>query len=296
MEFTKYQHLERLGTTAVDGIECGEAYVFPKLDGTNASIWMDAEGVVQTGSRNRQLELGNDNAGFCAWVNQNLSLFQKFFSDNKDKVLYGEWLVPHSLKTYREDAWRKFYIFDVYTSDGPLHYEDYSTLLRGYGLEYLAPIAVVRNGTDEQFRECVNRNVFLIEEGKGVGEGVVIKNYGFQNKFGRTIWAKVIANHFKEFHHKEMGAPVIGGTSDEEKVVNKYVTPHLVDKVYSKIVNEEGGWQTKFIPKLIHTVYYDLITEEMWEILKELKQPKLDFKFLQRLCTAKVKELKPEVF
>ena len=39
-EFKKYQHVERLGTSEVQGIENGMCYVFPKIDGTNASCIM----------------------------------------------------------------------------------------------------------------------------------------------------------------------------------------------------------------------------------------------------------------
>ena len=34
MNFTKYQHVERLGTTETDGILDGDVLVFPKIDGT----------------------------------------------------------------------------------------------------------------------------------------------------------------------------------------------------------------------------------------------------------------------
>ena len=110
--FVKYMHLERYGNEEVDGIEQGTTYVFPKLDGTNAQVWVDPEGNLKAGSRNRQLQLDNDNAGFYnAMIKDDkvLSLFEGF----PELRLYGEWLVPHSLKTYRDDAWRKFYIFDV---------------------------------------------------------------------------------------------------------------------------------------------------------------------------------------
>ena len=40
MEFLKYQHVERVGTSEVENIELGTCYVFPKIDGTNASIWI----------------------------------------------------------------------------------------------------------------------------------------------------------------------------------------------------------------------------------------------------------------
>ena len=37
MSFRQYMHIERFGNEEVLGIELGESYVFPKLDGTNAS-------------------------------------------------------------------------------------------------------------------------------------------------------------------------------------------------------------------------------------------------------------------
>lgn len=41
MKFNKYQHVEKLGNKEVEGINIGTCYVFPKIDGTNASIWND---------------------------------------------------------------------------------------------------------------------------------------------------------------------------------------------------------------------------------------------------------------
>jgi hypothetical protein len=41
--FIKYMHLERFGNDEVEGIEIGTTYVFPKLDGTNAQVWLGLE-------------------------------------------------------------------------------------------------------------------------------------------------------------------------------------------------------------------------------------------------------------
>ena len=298
MSFIKYQHLERLHTDETDGIEVGTTYVFPKIDGTNGSIWYDPlYSDIAAGSRNRHLSIEADNAGFLAAM-RNSEQHNQLVHKYPQLIFYGEWLVPHSLKTYREDAWRKFYIFDVYdrANNKYLPYEDYRTILELYKVDYIAPIAIVKNGNYEVYQECLSRNHFLIDDGKGVGEGIVIKNYAYQNKYGRQTWAKLITNAFKEEHHKEMGAPLVGGEIIEDKIVSKYVTQHLVDKTYAKIVNEMDGWSSKYIPRLLHTVYYDLVTEETWNILKEFKQPKIDFRTLNNLCIQKVKELKPEVF
>src|SRR6478609_7687293 len=140
MEFKEYQHIERLGATEVQNIELGECYVFPKIDGTNASVWLN-NGKVQAGSRTRHLTLEADNAGFLRWVSDNVSLLN-YLTENPTHRLFGEWLVPHSLKTYRPETWRRFYVFDVAVDketeeilhDGDskvkyLHYDEYKPLL-----------------------------------------------------------------------------------------------------------------------------------------------------------------------
>lgn len=295
--FIKYPHLERYGNEEVEGIEIGTTYVFPKLDGTNAQLWMDENGTVCGGSRNRVLSIHNDNAGFLNWAITSKK-HERFLKSFPELTLYGEWLVPHSLKTYRADAWRKFYIFDIYNREtGDFYdYERMADLLDIYELDYLPPIAIIKNGTREDYEKCLAKNVFLIEDGKGVGEGIVIKNYGWQNKFGRTTWAKIITNEFKEVHHREMGAPVIGGETLEEKIVKEFVTGHFVDKVYQKILLEEGGWSSRHISRLLQTVFYDLVREETWQMLKKFNNPRIDFSYLQRLTTAKIKEIKNELF
>jgi hypothetical protein len=294
MSFIKYQHLERYGNTEVEGIEVGTCYVFPKLDGTNGSVWWD-DGV-KAGSRNRELALDNDNAGFMNAMVVDKAI-TSFFDHTKNLILYGEWLVPHTLKTYNDDAWRKFYIFDVFDLNKQrlLSYDEY-VWLSNVGLNVIAPIAIIKNGSIDHFTECLSKAHYLVKDGEGSGEGVVIKNYDYKNKYGRQTWAKIVTNEFKAKHHIAMGAPVIGGEIVEEKIAAKYVTQALVDKVEAKIVNEMGGWSSKYIPRLINTVWYDVVTEETWNFVKEFKNPKVDFKVLSHYVTAKIKELKKELF
>lgn len=295
-ELTKYMHLERLGTSEVEGIENGVCYVFPKLDGTNASVWID-DGVIYAGSRNRVLSSGSDNAGFHAFAVQDTAIGE-YLARYPHHILYGEWLVPHSLTTYCDDAWRRFYVFDVLdrASGELIHYENYKDNVAAAGLDFLAHIAIVKNSVTDHLLKCLDKNVHMIKDGMGVGEGVVIKNYSFQNKFGRVTWAKLITTAFKEERHKAMGAPEVAGAVLEETIAREFVTRHLVDKSVAKITLENDGWTSKMIPRLLGMVWHDLITEELWEILKLHKNPKIDFSTLNRFCIMKVKEIRHELF
>ena len=297
MEFKEYMHVERFGSTGVEGIEMGECYVFPKIDGTNASVWMDGYGI-QAGSRKRHLSLEADNAGFFNYVSTN-EVIKKLLEDHPHLRLFGEWLVPHTIKTYREDAWRRFYVFDVLDESAQefVPYMLYQELLEAYEVDYVPAIVRMINPTYDSLLKVVQNNTYFIKDGQGIGEGVVVKNYDYKNKFGHTIWAKLVTNEFKEKASKIWGpADKLAKDTAERRIVDKYVTPHLVDKTYAKIDVENGGWSSRMIPQLLGRIYYDLVQEETWNFIKEFKNPTVNFKVLSSLCIQKTKELKPELF
>jgi hypothetical protein len=310
VEFIKYQHIERLGATEVEGITQGVCYVFPKIDGTNGSVWLKG-GQLAFGSRNHELGGDGDNQGFRAACADDPRILA-YLSAHPTHRLYGEWLVPHSLKTYRTDAWRKFYVFDVSVDvdqgdvEGPvgagdlveyLPYTIYQPLLVEHGLDYIPLLAEVRAGTDEQFYNLLDQNKFLVQDGAGAGEGIVIKNYSYKNRYGRTTWAKIVRSEFKTLHSVSMGAPVIrGATMVEESIVAKFCTDALIDKELAKIVADAGRWESKMIPRLLNTVFYCLVTECAWEIVKDFKSPTVNYKTLARMVNERVKEAKREIF
>ena len=316
--FREYMHIEKFGNAEVEGIELGQVYVFPKLDGTNSSVWAQihnsdtdyplCEGEpfidVGAGARTRQLDTihpGNhDNAGFATWLySDRMSDIWKFIRENLTLRLYGEWLVPHTFKGYREDAWRKLYVFDVYNDETQqyLSYEQYKPILDNYGIDYIPPLAIIKNASYENFVRILDQNFFLCPDGGEPGEGIVIKNYDYENKFGRQCFAKIIRNEFKELHNKVMGPPDINqGLMNEERVLNKVLTLALVDKTYAKIQNDHDGWTSKYIPELFGRLYYDIIKEELFDSLKEINFGTVNFKTLKAIMIMKIKQLKPELF
>ncbi len=301
MKFKKYQHIERFGTEEVDGIEFGKCYIFYKIDGTNSSLWLD-DGILKGGSRNREVSLKNDNAGFYNAMSQNDNIIE-YLQKHPTHRLYGEWLVKHTLKTYRDDAWNKFYVFDVCIDKEDdsveyIPYDIYKPMLEEFNIDYIPPLAIITNPTYESLIKCLDKTgQFLIEDGKGLGEGIVCKNYDFYNKYKTQIWAKIVSNEFKEKHHKEMGCPEFKTEKMiEEKIVEDFCTNSFIEKEYAKIVNEQQGWQSKYIPMLLGKVFSELIKEESWNIVKEYKYPKINYKTLNALVIQKIKTIKKDVF
>ena len=307
--FKKYQHIEKLNTQETYDIEIGRCFIFPKIDGTCSEVWQQ-DGVIKCGSRNRELSEHADNGGFyqaCMKTELHDKLVA-FFQLYPNLRLFGEFLIPHTLRTYRDDAWRKFYIFDVVediagkdSDDGDsfryLSYDEYKPMLDVQGLDYIVPLGIATNPTTDQLLHYLHNNTYLIQDGKGIGEGIVIKRYDFKNKYGRTTWAKVVATEFKEKHIREMGAPEIKSKPLlEQEIVEEFVTEALVEKTYAKIVTENNGWSQRFIPQLLGTVYYDLVREECWSFVKKHKMPVIDFKALSKMCEHKIKTIKADLF
>ena len=310
MKFKKYMHLERFGHREVKGINLGTCHIFPKLDGTNSSLWLDdneeatLENAVasrlRAGSRTRTLTLVADNAGFYCWAITQPNLI-RYLEDHPKHRLYGEWLVPHTLKTYRADAWKRFWIFDVSVEGKQFEkcvpYEEYAPELEKYGLDYITPICKVENPSEEWLYGFLDRANFLVEDGKGHGEGIVIKNYNFSSPDGSQTWAKIVRQEFKEQNVKAFGINNITLTDPvEARIVDKFLTESMIDKIYAKIVVENGGWDSKCIPRLLETCFYDLIMEEMWSILKEFKVPTVNFRSMKMYTTQKIKLVKKDLF
>ena len=294
MVYQKYQHIERYGTDEVNGIENGTCYVFPKIDGTNSQLWW-SDGL-RAGNRNRELTLEADNAGFYNWA-VGRGEFGRFFEFHPNLRLYGEWLVPNTLRAYKDNAWRNFYVFDVVDENGAyLPYEQYKILLEEYGINFIPPLCRVYNPTYERLIGLLEENDYLIKDGEGSGEGIVIKNYDWRNKYGRTTWAKIVKSEFKAAHRGKEARVVKEVSLVEERIVEKYVTLSLVEKEKAKIEGEVGEWSSRLIGRLFGVVFYCLVNEECWNFIKEFKMPTVDFKKLNYFCGMRVKYLMPELF
>ncbi len=74
------------------------------------------------------------------------------------------------------------------------------------------------------------------------------------------------------------------------------MTTALCEKVHAKIVNETGEWSSKMIPRLLNTVYYDIIREDAWTIVKKFKNPTINFGTLKHFVFQYTKKSLPHLF
>ena len=296
--YKKYQHIEKLGSSEVEGILEGKVYLSYKIDGTNSCIWMKDDGTLGFGSRNRELSLDDDNAKFMASIKNDTELYSslfKYLSEYPTHIIYGEWLVPHTLKTYNDNAWRQFYIFDIYDTEYQRyipypHYNEYLTEFYP-NLKMIPTIAVLDNPTEEEIKSYLDKTGDWLVKA-GLGEGIVIKNYDFVNKYGRTTWAKVLCEDFRNTKSKVRSEN--RENKDENPIeyeIIKLLTLEHILKEKTKIEEKYDGWSDKYIFELLNRVFNEFWRDNWEIILKKFKMPTISFKKLKQLSDIKVKEI-----
>lgn len=313
MIFRKFQHIVRLSEGVPIEYYNGKCYVFPKIDGTNSSVWLENNQLC-AGSRNRKLTLDNDNADFLYNIKDNQNILE-FLKDFPKYRLFGEWLVPHTLKNYTYNSWKKFYVFDVIdetnVSDETsseeyrkliryISYEEYSKLLKNYNIEFLPCIKKLSNTNNYDIIKCLELNGYLTTD--GIGEGIVIKNYDYINDLKVSVyqkhWFKVVTQEFLEKKQNKYGSSAINKNKTiEEKIIDYYLTESFIRKEYAKIINNNSNVsKEKLIPMTLNKIFFEFINEEVWNIIKKYKYPTIDFKALNCFAIKKIKEILIELF
>ena len=303
MEFRRYMHIERLGRDEVSGILDGTCYIYPKIDGTNSVVWLE-DGEIHAGSRKRELSLGDDNGGFYASIKDDVNI-KKYLEKHPSHYLYGEWLIRLSIKYYDNNGWAKFYIFDVYDVDNEryLSYEEYEPLLKEYQLLYIPLMAKLENPNMNDLTALVKSNHYLINDESKIGEGIVIKNYNYQNRYGRTTFAKIVAEEFfsaKKENHVRKKDPVDSNALCQA-IADTFLTNTMINKEYEKIAEEldlehNEVRRDKVIGMLLNRVWHEFLVEETPEFIKKYKLPVVDFKCLRKEVDNRVKEVKKSLF
>lgn len=283
MKFKAYPKIHRLGKEEVEDILIGKVTVQEKVDGANISIWLDGD-TVKCGTRTRELPLDESFNGFQEAVRANQAI-ETWLKQNPDHRLYGEWLVKHTI-TYPDTAYRKIYLFDIYDESEDRYYSQASVqeVADVLGIEYPEIFAKDVFLKVDDIKEFVGQT--LIPDAAN-GEGIVIKNLEFKNKFGDLAYAKLVHEKFKETN-----AIVFGGNNKHSEayhelyIVNKYCTLGRVQKIMQKLQNvTEKRLDMEHTSQVAGTCYHDMITEEIWEIIKKTKV--IDFGRLQRLSYKK---------
>ena len=281
-DFKKYIHIERLEKVR-DGMLKAEQYIaMPKLDGTNASVWSDEEGNIHAGSRNRELNANEDNAGFYNYITTSQEEYivslREFVRNNPNYIVYGEFLGTGkqflgAIKEYENNG---FFIFDVWNRDIAEflpHKEWYTMLCSWY--PYCVPAVYFDHlPTSNEGKEILKSDFLRYNLKEGYPEGVVIKGEpSCRDPFGDIQMGKIILDEFKEKQNQNRKKQVYEPGELEKEFVDKYITQAFLSKCKNKIdiaIGEDAP-QPKRVGMFMNLVIDDLMTEEFWSFFKKKK-------------------------
>lgn len=271
LEQKKYKSIERYGKSSNELTARGNIVIWEKLDGANASFQREGDKVLcfshnsyLDGSRDKQL------GGFYGWVQENIKAEDLV----EGLVYFGEWLNIHKINY--GDNLKKFFFYDVYDSTKEIYLgmKDIRYEAEKVGLE-LAPIFYEGMYVSEDHIQSFVGKSMLAPD--GIGEGVVVKNYEYFDRFGVQKFTKIVTKAFQETNGakvKEMKAKPDPLTM----FINDTVTEARIEKMLHKLV-DEGKLKEDYaiedmgdiLKALGSSVYEDVIKEEADTLAKLVK-------------------------
>lgn len=187
-------------------------------------------------------------------------------------VLFGEWLVPHSV-VYPEDKYNHMYFYDCYDviEEKYLPQDEVIKIVSKLGLTY---VPIFYHGDFVSWEHCAGF-VGKTELGGEYGEGVVIKNISRLNDPNSRLpfYTKIVGDKFIETkgqkHNKPLNPEALAQKEVQMSLATTIVTKARVEKILHKFVDENilpEDWNSKDMPTvakhLTKAVYEDCLKEE----------------------------------
>lgn len=299
MEQKKYTDVVRLGHQSTEGVlKLGDRIIIQeKLDGANASFRLDHEtNCLRAFSRNLELNEEENLHGFFEWA-------QQLPKDElmAGAVYFGEWLNTHKVKYPGYE--KHFFLFDIYDTTA-CEYVDFSIVAseaRRLGLQIVPVFYEGEYQGEEHLKSFVGKTALggrLREE--EVGEGIVVKNADYRDRFGRQMFVKLVTDVFSEVNRQKTQKDPNQPKSPEVVFAERFVTMARVEKFLYKLIDEgilEEQFGTKdmgvILKNLNIRIHEDLLKEEADELPDGYEEKELR-KAVSKVVPLLVKELLTE--
>lgn len=241
-----------------------------KIDGANFSICYDEEtDTVAAFSRKNPLNFKNNLRGAYEWSQKlDKNLVKEVLGNNK--VLFGEWLVPHTI-VYPKERYHNAYFYDVYDleKEGYLPQNEVKDIIDRLNLVYVPVFYDGEFTSWEDIRKFVGRT----ELGGELGEGVVVKNQTRLNDPNTKLpfYTKIVVEKFSEHKKQRIADPEkLAERERVNAIVETIVTRARVEKLLNKLIDEgiiAEDWDehdmSTIAKNICKEVYNDCIKEEL---------------------------------
>lgn len=268
-EHKKYTDIVRLGHKSTQGVlNVGDRIsVTEKIDGANASFMLDEDSPIDVScySRNQKLSDASTLSGFYFWVMENVTPIKDKLNPNYR--YFGEWLVPHKVK-YKEEMYKKFYLFSIWDEENQQYLSDEVVKSEAIKLGLTTPEYFYEGEyiSFEHLQGMIGKS--NMTEVPNTGEGIVVKNVDYKDRYGNQCFVKLVSEGFAEIQKQKL--PKDPSKFDAiESLVRTVLTENRVEKILlKKVTNGEldsdfGIEDMGMILKLITSeIFSDCMKEE----------------------------------
>lgn len=298
MEQKKFTDIVRLGHKNTIGVlnEGDNIIIQEKIDGANASFRRDGENI-RAYSRNHELNEQNNLGGFYQFTQTPTDAFRVEYLIN-GWIYFGEWLNPHKVK-YPEYQ-KQFFLYDIYDVDSKMYhpFEIVRFEAKRLGLNLVPVFYEGQYQSFEHLQSFVGRTDLGGKLGDlDTGEGIVVKNVDYRDRFGNQMYVKLVTDAFREVQkQKAPKDPKIELTQEQvfvqqvvteariEKLLHKFVDEGILDEVFG--IEDMGTILKNMNPRIIE----DILKEER-DMLPEEYDPKQLSKAVARTVANTCKRL-----
>lgn len=235
----KFTDVVRMGHKMTKGVfnEGDMITVTEKIDGANASFKRDGNSMnVLSFSRNNPLTGTDGLNGFKKWVDETIDARKLL-----DGVIYfGEWLNPHKVK-YAPEHTKTFILFAIF-NEFTQEYVNFSMVRDEARRLNLKLVPVFYEGPYKSY-EHLQSFVGKTElegtlGGEITGEGIVVVNYNYKDRYGDQVFTKMVVEKFAEVQHQKAPRDPNTPESLEALWVKDNMTVARVEKLLLKLVDE----------------------------------------------------------
>lgn len=237
-EIKKYTDIIRYGKSGTqEVIKKGDIIsITEKLDGANSSFIYDEDNDIKISCYSRKMQLSDENKlrGFYDWIVNNIVPIKNQL--NKNYRYIGEWLVPHKVK-YKEEYYKRFYLFSIWDEVKQRYLSDEIVIkeAKRLGLETVEYFYLDKFISYEHFLGFIGKSNKT--EIPNNGEGIVVKNWNYLDRYGKQVFVKLVSSQFAEIQKQKLPKnPNISNQSDE--LIKSVLTKPRVEKIIYKLIDE----------------------------------------------------------
>lgn len=237
-EHKKYTDIVRLGHKTTQGVlNVGDRIsITEKIDGANASFTKDEASPIDVScySRNQKLSDSSTLRGYYFWVMEKITPKKDLLNPNYR--YFGEWLVQHKVK-YKEDKYRNFYLFSIYDEVKQEYLSDEVVKAEAIKLGLQTPEYFYEGEyiSFEHLQSFIGKS--NMTEIPNTGEGIVVKNVDYKDRYGNQCFVKLVSEGFAEIQKQKLPKDP-SQFNAIESLVRTVLTENRVEKILLKKVTD----------------------------------------------------------